>query len=91
VPAPDLAGTGSSGTSQVLTAATCTLIAERRASQPWALAGGGPAAVGENWLLPGGDEGQAERLPDKCTIRLEAGDVLRMLTPGGAGWGNAGS
>jgi 5-oxoprolinase (ATP-hydrolysing) len=44
--------------------------------------------VGENWLLPGGDESRAERLPDKCTIQLEAGDVLRMLTPGGGGWGS---
>ena len=43
-----------------------------------------PGAVGENWLLPGGDEARAERLPDKCTIQLKAGDVLRMLTPGGA-------
>jgi N-methylhydantoinase B/oxoprolinase/acetone carboxylase alpha subunit len=72
---------------QVLTDATCTLITERRKSQPWGLAGGGPAAVGENWLLPGGDESRAERLPDKCTIQLKAGDVLRMLTPGGGGWG----
>lgn len=32
-------------------------------------------------------EALAERLPDKCTIRLKAGDVLRMLTPGGGGWG----
>lgn len=31
---------------------------------------GGPSAVGENWLLPGGDEAMAERLPDKCTLRL---------------------
>ena len=75
---------------QVLTDATCTLITERRVSQPWGLAGGGPAAVGENWLLPGGDEGRAERLPDKCTIQLKAGDVLRMLTPGGGGWGRPG-
>lgn len=66
---------------------TVSLITERRVSQPWGLAGGGPGAVGENWLLPGGDEVRAERLPDKCTIRLEAGDVLRMLTPGGGGWG----
>ena len=28
-----------------------------------------------------------QRLPDKCTVRLRAGDVLRMLTPGGGGWG----
>lgn len=73
---------------QVLVDATVSLITERRVSQPWGLAGGEPGAVGENWLLPGGDESRAERLPDKCTIRLEAGDVLRMLTPGGGGWGS---
>ena len=72
---------------QVLTDATVSLITERRVSQPWGLAGGEPGAVGENWLLPGGDEARAERLPDKCTIQLKAGDVLRMLTPGGGGWG----
>ena len=72
---------------QVLTDATVSLITERRVSQPWGLAGGEPGAVGENWLLPGGDESRAERLPDKCTIQLKAGDVLRMLTPGGGGWG----
>lgn len=72
---------------QVLVDATVSLITERRFSQPWGLAGGEPGAVGENWLLPGGDEARAECLPDKCTIRLKAGDVLRMLTPGGGGWG----
>lgn len=74
---------------QVLQDATLSLITERRVSQPWGLAGGGPGAVGENWLLPGGDEAKAERLADKCTVRLKAGDVVRMLTPGGGGWGRA--
>ncbi|MGH2476581.1 MAG: hydantoinase B/oxoprolinase family protein, partial [Candidatus Limnocylindrales bacterium] len=72
---------------QVLEDCTVSLITERRVSRPWGLWGGEPGAVGENWLLPHGDEEQAERLPDKCTIRLQAGDVLRMLTPGGGGWG----
>ena len=72
---------------QVLVDATVSLITERRVSQPWGLAGGKPGAVGENWLLPGGDESRIEALPDKCTIQLKAGDVLRMLTPGGGGWG----
>ncbi|HEY4377451.1 MAG TPA: hydantoinase B/oxoprolinase family protein [Acidimicrobiales bacterium] len=67
--------------------ATVSLITERRVSQPWGLAGGEPGAVGENWLLPGGDEVRAERLPDKCTVHLVAGDVLRVATPGGGGWG----
>jgi hypothetical protein len=48
-----------------------------------------PGAVGENLLLPAGDETRAERLPDKCTIQLKASDVLWMLTPGGGGWGVA--
>jgi hypothetical protein len=46
-----------------------SLITERRISRLWGLWGGGPGAPRENWL------------PDKCTIRLHAGDVLRMLTP----------
>lgn len=71
----------------VLEDVTVSLITERRVSRPWGLAGGEPGASGENWLLPGGDEDRAELLPDKCTIRLTAGDVLRMLTPGGGGWG----
>jgi N-methylhydantoinase B/oxoprolinase/acetone carboxylase alpha subunit len=74
----------------VLEDVTVSLITERRVSQPWGMAGGEPGAVGENWLLPGGDEDRAERLPDKCMIRLEPGDVLRMLTPGGGGWGAPG-
>jgi N-methylhydantoinase B/oxoprolinase/acetone carboxylase alpha subunit len=66
---------------------TVSLITERRETQPWGLGGGAPGAVGENWLLRAGDEARAERLPAKCTLRLQAGDVLRMLTPGGGGWG----
>lgn len=64
-----------------------SLITERRVSQPRGLAGGELGAVGENRLLPSGDESQAERLRDKCTIWMRTGDVLRMLTPGGGGWG----
>ena len=74
---------------QLLEDCTVSLITERRVSQPWGLWGGEPGAVGENWLLPGGDESRADRLPDKCTIHLHAGDVVRMLTPGGGGWGPA--
>ncbi len=73
----------------VLEDVTVSLITERRSSSPPGLWGGGPGAPGENWLVPGGDEARAERLPDKCTVRLAAGDVLRMLTPGGGGWGRA--
>lgn len=72
---------------EVLADATLSLVTERRASRPWGVAGGEPGAAGENWLLPGGDPTAARRLPDKCTIALRAGDVVRVLTPGGGGYG----
>ena len=74
---------------QVLEDCTVSLITERRVSRPWGLDGGEPGVVGENWLLPGGDESFAERLHDKCTVELKAGDVVRILTPGGGGWGSS--
>ncbi len=72
---------------EMLEDVTVSLITERRVSRPWGIEGGGPGAPGENWLLPRGDESRAERLPDKCTIHLHAGDVVRMRTPGGGGFG----
>ena len=74
---------------EMLDDVTVSLITERRVSRPWGAAGGEPGAPGENWLLPGGDESRAERLPDKCTIQMQAGDVLRVLTPRGGGYGGA--
>ncbi len=72
---------------EVLEPVTVSLITERRVHAPWGLAGGGDGAVGENWLLPGGSEAAAVRLPDKVTLSLRAGDVVRVRTPGGGGWG----
>jgi N-methylhydantoinase B/oxoprolinase/acetone carboxylase alpha subunit len=73
---------------EVLEDCTVSLITERRVSKPPGLWGGEPGAPGENWLLPAGDEARAKRLPDKCTVPVRAGDVVRMLTPGGGGWGS---
>jgi N-methylhydantoinase B/oxoprolinase/acetone carboxylase alpha subunit len=72
---------------ELLAPATLSLVSERRVSRPWGLDGGEPGAPGENWLIPGGDEGRAEPLPDKCTVQLAAGDVVRLVTPGGGGYG----
>jgi N-methylhydantoinase B/oxoprolinase/acetone carboxylase alpha subunit len=73
---------------EMLEPVTLSLITERRRVAPRGAAGGADGAVGENWLVPGGDEARARRLPAKCTVQLQPGDVLRMLTPGGAGWGD---
>ncbi|MEI7592008.1 MAG: hydantoinase B/oxoprolinase family protein [Actinomycetes bacterium] len=72
---------------EVLEAVVLSLITERRVSQPWGMFGGEPGAKGENWLLPGGQESLAVQLPDKVTMSLAAGDVVRIGTPGGGGWG----
>jgi N-methylhydantoinase B/oxoprolinase/acetone carboxylase alpha subunit len=72
---------------ELLEPATLSLVTERRVSRPWGLEGGEPGSPGENWLLPEGDDARARRLPDKCTVELAAGDVLRLLTPGGGGYG----
>jgi N-methylhydantoinase B/oxoprolinase/acetone carboxylase alpha subunit len=74
---------------ELLEPATLSLVTERRASRPWGLEGGEPGAPGENWLIPQGDESGAQRLPDKCTVLLAPGDVVRLLTPGGGGYGSA--
>ncbi|MFN8025861.1 MAG: hydantoinase B/oxoprolinase family protein [Acidimicrobiia bacterium] len=72
---------------EVLVDTTVSLVTERRSSRPPGTgAGAEPGAAGENWLLPGGDERAARPLPDKCTVELRAGDVLRVRTPGGGGW-----
>jgi N-methylhydantoinase B len=67
--------------------ATLSLMGERRRHRPWGLAGGGPGASGEDWLI--GRDGRRERLSAKTTVSVRAGDRLLVLTPGGGGWGRA--
>lgn len=64
-----------------------SLVTERRRSGPWGLEGGDAGEPGENAVLPGGDDDRARPLPDKVTLQMAAGDVLRIRTPGGGGFG----
>ena len=66
--------------------AVVSLIGERRRNRPWGLAGGGDGATGEDWLVRA--DGSEERLPGKVTFDVSAGDKIRVLTPGGGGWGH---
>jgi len=70
---------------ELLIPATVSLMGERRTVPPWGLAGGGPGACGEDWLIRA--DGTEERLPGKTTFEVSSGDRLRVLTPGGGGWG----
>ncbi len=66
--------------------AQVTLLTERRRFAPYGLAGGEPGQMGRNTLLRDGEESE---LPGKATLTLQAGDVLRIETPGGGGYGIA--
>jgi N-methylhydantoinase B len=65
---------------EFLEEAELSLLTERRSHAPWGLAGGQPGLPGRN-LLDG------EPLPGKCSLRVRAGQRLRVETPGGGGWG----
>ena len=65
--------------------AVLSLMGERRRNRPWGLAGGGPGATGEDWLIRPGRT--PERLAGKTTLEVQPGDRLLVKTPGGGAWG----
>jgi N-methylhydantoinase B len=58
-----------------------SLITERRRRAPSGSNGGGPGLSGHNSLNGNDLQGRAE-------VRMCAGDILRIETPGGGGWGS---
>jgi len=71
---------------ELLAPAQVTLLAERRKFRPWGLQGGEDGAAGRATVVKGATGEQIE-LPGKCSVHPETGDVLRIETPGGGGWG----
>ena len=61
-----------------------TLLSDRRRRGPYGLGGGGRGRPGRNLLL---QNGRLTRLPGKAEFRVRTGDVLRIETPGGGGYG----
>ncbi|RMH53919.1 MAG: hydantoinase B/oxoprolinase family protein, partial [Bacteroidetes bacterium] len=70
---------------ELLVPATVTMLSERRRQAPRGLAGGADGARGRNVLLRA--DGIEEVLPGTFSRRLQAGDRLRIETPGSGGWG----
>jgi N-methylhydantoinase B len=66
---------------ELLVPAEASILSERRRHPPRGSAGGGDGSCGIN--LKNGAP-----LPAKVNVSLAAGDVLRIETPGGGGWGN---
>ena len=60
-----------------------SIVSERRRHAPQGRKGGAPGAPGRNLL-------NGEELPPKVTRNLQPGDVVRIETPGGGGYGSPG-
>jgi len=70
-----------------LEAADVTLLTDRRRCAPWGLAGGASGRRGRDWLI---HAGRRRRLASKANLRVQAGDAIRIETPGGGGFGRVG-
>ncbi len=73
---------------ELLSDAQVSLLADRRTFAPYGLNSGEDGATGAASITPF-DGGEVIKLPGKCSRQVAAGDVLRIETPGGGGWGNA--
>jgi N-methylhydantoinase B len=71
---------------RALAPARGTLLADRRVSRPYGLCGGGAGQEGWDGLVRRGEE---TPLPSKAALDLHPGDIVRVRTPGGGGWGPA--
>ena len=59
---------------------TVSILSERRALRPFGLEGGGPGLRGVNILLR--RDGRKVNIGAKSSFSVQAGDRLRLLTPG---------
>ena len=65
---------------ELLAEADASVLSDRRRHAPRGAAGGGDGAAGRNQL-------NGELVAAKANLRLRVGDVMRIETPGGGGWG----
>jgi len=64
-----------------------SLVTSRRGDAgPYGLQEGESGLPGENWWIGTGD--QQRRLEGSCQLRLKAGERIRIMTPGGGGFGS---
>ena len=69
---------------RLLTDAEVTILSERRTLGPYGLQGGERGQPGQNVLI---SDGAAHPLAGKVSISMGEGDVIRIETPGGGGYG----
>jgi 5-oxoprolinase (ATP-hydrolysing) len=64
---------------------TAGLLANHRRIAPFGLAGGGPGRTGVDTVIR--RDGRSETVQATAELTVDAGDRLRIETPGGGGWG----
>ncbi|ORY78470.1 Hydantoinase B/oxoprolinase [Leucosporidium creatinivorum] len=78
-----------------------SILSERRVHRPYGMAGGQPAKSGQNlWIKKTrkedgdwkseNDPARIISIGGRATVKMGAGDHIKILTPGGGGWGAAG-
>jgi len=70
---------------QILTDAEVTILSERRTRGPYGLRDGEQGQPGRNVLISDGEE---QQLASKVSISTYEGDIIRIETPGGGGYGS---
>jgi N-methylhydantoinase B len=71
---------------EALVPMTGTMLADRRRRGPYGLAGGGAGRPGRTEIVA--PDGSVRRLNSKDQFELRPGDRLRLITPGGGGYGS---
>jgi N-methylhydantoinase B len=69
---------------ELLSDAQVTLLSDRRKFRPYGLAGGKPGAAGKAIHVSGN---VSHEIPAKSTVQAKSGDIVKIETPGGGGWG----
>jgi len=70
---------------ELLTDARVTMLSDRRKTRPYGLKGGEPAEPGRTVLITTAGE---HVMAGKDSVDAEAGDRIRIESPGGGGWGS---
>lgn len=67
-------------------AMTVSLLTERRVFHPWGLDGGNAGERGRNEIVR--KDGTVENVGGKKSVQVNQGDIVRVFTPGGGGFGS---
>ena len=64
-----------------------TILSNRRTVKPFGINGGKPAKSGRNTIIK--KNGSIKKLDHSCSFKVSFGDILRIETPGGGGYGKS--